>query len=359
MEQAQGPQMTRPVDPVFHRKVFYIPGYDPIHPRRYRELYRKEGADHRLHLAPFAAQSRRPLRLARRDRNAPLHQSRGRGAGLVRPRPRLDENRHPRHLSATDPHRLGLYRIRRALCPDAIAQGADDCGPLPDRPVDPATGLGPAGGLRPLPFGRAGPSRLGPCGRSGAHPFDLADLPALRQPAFRLLPDARLRLFRAKPRRQPSGTRSEDGRIRPPHPGRLVRLRRGSDRRPLLWRSLGGVDPVRSDPRGAARQPPRPVPADPRPCRAHGILPAQGAASARRSGLPECPPRTDLGRCHGPRRRLRLCALRSGVRHGRRPAGQTLAPGDLCRLHPDPVARTLESAALAVLSPAFPVPLCL
>jgi hypothetical protein len=29
----------------FRRRVFYIPGYDPIHPRRYRELYRKEGAD--------------------------------------------------------------------------------------------------------------------------------------------------------------------------------------------------------------------------------------------------------------------------------------------------------------------------
>lgn len=29
---------------VAQRRVFYIPGYDPIHPRRYRELYRKEGA---------------------------------------------------------------------------------------------------------------------------------------------------------------------------------------------------------------------------------------------------------------------------------------------------------------------------
>jgi len=29
---------------VRQRQVFYIPGYDPIHPRRYRELYRKEGA---------------------------------------------------------------------------------------------------------------------------------------------------------------------------------------------------------------------------------------------------------------------------------------------------------------------------
>ncbi|MCI2398544.1 hypothetical protein [Aliiroseovarius subalbicans] len=28
---------------VKRRRVFYIPGYDPIHPRRYRELYRKEG----------------------------------------------------------------------------------------------------------------------------------------------------------------------------------------------------------------------------------------------------------------------------------------------------------------------------
>ena len=27
----------------FRRRVFYIPGYDPFHPRRYRELYRSEG----------------------------------------------------------------------------------------------------------------------------------------------------------------------------------------------------------------------------------------------------------------------------------------------------------------------------
>jgi hypothetical protein len=40
--------------------VFYIPGYDPFHPRRYRELYRKEGAeqaaisDYALDLKPKA-----------------------------------------------------------------------------------------------------------------------------------------------------------------------------------------------------------------------------------------------------------------------------------------------------------------
>ena len=31
-------------DKVARRRVFYIPGYDPIPPRRYRELYRKESA---------------------------------------------------------------------------------------------------------------------------------------------------------------------------------------------------------------------------------------------------------------------------------------------------------------------------
>ncbi|SMX36185.1 hypothetical protein [Maliponia aquimaris] len=38
IDQAEASQDVR------RRRVFYIPGYDPIHPRRYRELYRKEGA---------------------------------------------------------------------------------------------------------------------------------------------------------------------------------------------------------------------------------------------------------------------------------------------------------------------------
>ncbi|MGR3484922.1 MAG: hypothetical protein ACU0BF_06215 [Paracoccaceae bacterium] len=43
---------------VARRRVLYIPGYDPIHPRRYRELYRKEGAEqarisgHEIALSP-------------------------------------------------------------------------------------------------------------------------------------------------------------------------------------------------------------------------------------------------------------------------------------------------------------------
>ena len=46
---------------VFRRRVFYIPGYDPFHPRRYRELYRTEGTQqarisgYELDLTPRAA----------------------------------------------------------------------------------------------------------------------------------------------------------------------------------------------------------------------------------------------------------------------------------------------------------------
>lgn len=40
-EAQAGPGSERP----FRRCVFYLPGYDPFHPRRYRELYRREGAD--------------------------------------------------------------------------------------------------------------------------------------------------------------------------------------------------------------------------------------------------------------------------------------------------------------------------
>jgi len=36
--------MSEQTTRVKKRRVFHIPGYDPIHPRRYRELYRKEGA---------------------------------------------------------------------------------------------------------------------------------------------------------------------------------------------------------------------------------------------------------------------------------------------------------------------------
>lgn len=59
--QAEQSQTDRTVS---RRKVFYIPGYDPIHPRRYRELYRKEGAEqarisgYRIALSPRQGGSR-------------------------------------------------------------------------------------------------------------------------------------------------------------------------------------------------------------------------------------------------------------------------------------------------------------
>ena len=36
--------MPKQAQQVRQRKVFYIPGYDPMLPRRYRELYRTQGA---------------------------------------------------------------------------------------------------------------------------------------------------------------------------------------------------------------------------------------------------------------------------------------------------------------------------
>ncbi|WP_052245457.1 alpha/beta hydrolase [Halocynthiibacter namhaensis] len=44
MSSENDPKPTQAVPFVRRRKVFYIPGYDPFHPRRYRELYRKESA---------------------------------------------------------------------------------------------------------------------------------------------------------------------------------------------------------------------------------------------------------------------------------------------------------------------------
>ena len=44
MEHETPSDLTKAAGPPFRRKVFYVPGYDPFPPRRYRELYRKEGA---------------------------------------------------------------------------------------------------------------------------------------------------------------------------------------------------------------------------------------------------------------------------------------------------------------------------
>jgi hypothetical protein len=61
---SDAPQTVDASSRPFRRKVFYIPGYDPIHPRRYRELYRKEGADQ-------AARSGYDLRLMSKTTEGP------------------------------------------------------------------------------------------------------------------------------------------------------------------------------------------------------------------------------------------------------------------------------------------------
>lgn len=43
MDQPQPDSAAQVQARAFRRRVFYIPGYDPFHPRRYRELFRKEG----------------------------------------------------------------------------------------------------------------------------------------------------------------------------------------------------------------------------------------------------------------------------------------------------------------------------
>jgi hypothetical protein len=120
--------------------------------------------------------------------------------------------------------------------------------------------------------------------------------------------------------------------------------RRGSGRRPFLGGASGRVDPGRPDPRGPAGGGPalsflslgHVVPMVSFLPKAQRLRADLAYLSAR--------PQTDLGRCHRPRRWLRLCALRSGggVRRG---PGQALAAGGVGGLQPDPVARPLARAA--------------
>lgn len=62
MTNTDHPQAKAKGQTPFRRRVFYLPGYDPFPPRRYRELYRKEAAAQlavtggTLHLAPKGAQ---------------------------------------------------------------------------------------------------------------------------------------------------------------------------------------------------------------------------------------------------------------------------------------------------------------
>ncbi len=124
----------------------------------------------------------------------------------------------------------------------------------------------------------------------------------------------------------------------------------------------GRVDPGRPDPRRrgegrpSARAPGAVVPVA-GAGGAHGQLPARGRTAAGGPCLSLHPPRGDLGRCLGPRGRLRLRAVRSGRGDGGRPAGQALAAGGVLRLQPHAVARNPGAAQAALDAAALPVSL--
>ncbi len=111
-------QPDRAAGGVRRRRVFYIPGYDPFPPRRYRELYRKEGAEqaaisgYRLALQPKRGHGpaygwRVTARIDGRE-----VRGRCRGAGLVRHRARRRWTRASSGTyAAAAAHGLGLYRL--------------------------------------------------------------------------------------------------------------------------------------------------------------------------------------------------------------------------------------------------------
>ncbi len=132
---------------VTRRRVFYIPGFDPMPPRRYRELYRAEGAEQ-------AAISGYEIDIARAKTGTgygwqvAAHGSTGRTQADIDVLVWSDIVRTACPTSilgtygATAAHRVDLYRQRRAVAADAAAQGAGDCGPLPGGDVAGATGAG-------------------------------------------------------------------------------------------------------------------------------------------------------------------------------------------------------------------------
>jgi hypothetical protein len=129
--------MSEQTTRVKKRRISHIPGYDPIHPCRYRELYRKEGAaqaqisDYEIGLQ--AAPSQEMFRwdvAARIDGQDVGCCGTNRCACLVRYRARQHGADDTGDLSATDPDRVGLHHDRHAAPPDVDAQGADDRGTL-------------------------------------------------------------------------------------------------------------------------------------------------------------------------------------------------------------------------------------
>ena len=345
--------------------MFYIPGYDPIHPRRYRELYRKEGAAQAA-ISGYDRSRSRPSRAAAPTAGASRAGSTGPdcvadvevltwsdivrtsmatsipatygqlvrtawtyiGSGALR---RLMWLRKGPVIAALYPVGMLLLQLAVALglglAAAALALAAPRC----------AGSVSPAGRSVPAPSS-SGSRWRGPVAWARA-----ALVQGEGRPALRPLPDARLRLRRppaAAPTRPSSrrGWRAFADAIATAAP---PRLRRGAGGRPFLGRAPRRVDPGRPDPRRApASGRPGARPPHARAGGADGLVPAAGRPPARRPRA-AWPRRTASPGWTSPRPgdgcAFALCdpVAVSGVQ----PAGRALAADPLGRLHPHALAR--------------------
>lgn len=349
--------------PVFRRRVFYIPGYDPIHPRRYRELYRREGQDqakisgYHLELTPKKVKGPYGWHV-----NTLIDGARGQADIEVLVWADIVKSSMERGIAGTY---LQLVRTAWAY----IGSGA----------LFRLAGLrkGPMiAALYPIVFLLV--QLLLSCLAGWGLGLVISQVhPILGWAAGLALVWAMLRAFKRWDNKvfayylmHDYAYSAQAGGANPPElEARMARFRQtitealagDFDEVLVVGHSSGAhlAVSILSDIIRAGLPEPRPALAFfvAGAGGADGVLPAARTAASRRSALPCRAGRAGLDRRHCPRRWLRLCAVRSGGGDGRCPCGETLAAGDIGCLHANPIARPLGRAALAVFPPAFPVSL--
>ena len=168
---------------VFRRRVFYIPGFDPFPPRRYRELYRTESQE-QARISDYTI-AQEPLRNADtfgwrvtstiegRDTVSDItvltwsdlvKSSMDRG-GVV-------------DLSVAVQNCVDLYCLGCVARRDEVAQGSRDCRALSRRVFDCATGFCDFVRCAPILSPLANASRVGHCqlGDHLAHPCAVSEI---------------------------------------------------------------------------------------------------------------------------------------------------------------------------------------
>jgi hypothetical protein len=337
-----------PQRPVRRRRVFFIPGYDPVAPRAHRERYRREAArqadfsGHEIALSPGGPSDGYALAGRRADRGAGGRDDRG-GAALGRYRARLDGAGVVAGYAELVSDGVDLPVERGALPADAAQEGAGDRGTLPGGGA--FGGFGAGGGARRRGERGAGPlchgARVPVSARFGVGWVLVASRRRCVRIAWAMLAGCGGAItllawylmhdyaFSARPA-APIPTRRRRGwRVRRPDRGGaaedvdevlvvghssgaylavsvladLIRAGRVPGDGPVLsLLTLGQVIPMVS------------------------FLPRAGRLRADLALMSETA-QCELGRCDGARRWLRLRAVRSGCGVGRRRAGQTLATG--------------------------------